>query len=699
MAALCATARGVEPPAAWGPTPSTRQRAWHDMEFYGLVCYGIETYTGQEWGYGNDPASLFNPSDLDTDQWARVVRDAGMTGLILVAKHHDGFCLWPSKYNDNYSVKNTPWKDGKGDVVGDLAASCRKYGLKLGMYLSPWDRNHAEYGRPDYVTYFHNQLEELLTQYGEIFEFWIDGAHGGTGWYGGARDRRTIDARTYYEIDRVIETVRRLQPGCVIQSAHGPDVRWAGNEHGVAGESNWCRISLGGSVPGDACKKHVRRILPHGLADGDSWIPAEANTTILYPKAWYWKKNRRPMSPDRFLNTWYTSVGRNAAFLLGLSIAPSGLIQDEDVKALMNLRKDLDREFAQNHAAAARVVADNVRGGDRTFGAEHVLDDTIDTYWATDDGVNKATLTLRFPEARRCNRLLLQEPIPLGQRVKAFRVGALMPDGWRDVIKATTIGYKRVVRFDDVECRELRIHFETDAPCLAVGRVAVYEAPPRMRDPVVRQELDGRIRIEVQEGCEACVALGEDPKDKDYAKWDGTLVLPLGGTVHARTVHAATGTRTDPVRQEFGVAKKKWRVADVDSEEATMTPAAHAIDGDPKTIWATAWKTEKPGHPHHLTIDLGETIELAAFTYLTRQDGNGDGLVQEYEVYVSTDGTRWGDPVAKGSFANIENNPVEQVVLFEQPAAARCFVKFVSLSAVGEKPFAVAAEIGVRIEE
>ncbi len=248
LAALCLAACGaaaaqavVPPPAPFGAVPTERQLRWHALEYYGFVHFTVNTFTDKEWGYGDEDPKIFNPAQLDPRQWARAARDAGMKGLILTAKHHDGFSLWPSKFTE-HSVKGSPWKDGKGDVVRDLADACREFGLKMGVYLSPWDRNHLQYARPEYVEYYRRQLEELLTQYGEIFEVWHDGANGGTGYYGGAREKRTIDAKTYYGFPAVWEQVRRLQPGAVIFSDAGPDIRWVGNERGFAPDPCWARI-------------------------------------------------------------------------------------------------------------------------------------------------------------------------------------------------------------------------------------------------------------------------------------------------------------------------------------------------------------------------------------------------------------------------------------------------------------------------
>ncbi len=469
----CATQ--VDEPEPCGPLPTAQHLSWHAMEFYGLVCYGLNTYTGEEWAYGDVDPGIFQPSNLDTDQWARVARDAGMKGLILVAKHHDGFCLWPSKYTD-YSVKATPWKNGKGDVLGDLSASCRKYNLKLGVYLSPWDRHHAGYGRPEYVQYYYNQLEELMTEYGEIFEFWIDGANGGTGYYGGANERRNIDRKTYYGYDTIYSIVKKYQPNALIFSDTGPGVRWAGNESGTVNETNWNRINVAGRYPGASGTGFLKK-LGSGDPDGKSWIPAEANTTLLWPKAWYFHTGHQPRSPENLMDVYYTSIGRGATLNLGLAISPSGEIRDADVQALKKFRQILDREFRDNLLEQAKLTASEVRGKSSGFAADNIMDGDPESYWATSDSVQKASILVDFPGETTFNRLMVQEYIALGQRINRFIAEAVNDGEYRVVAGGTTIGYKRVLRFDDVTASKLRITFETDAPCLTLAALGVYYAP------------------------------------------------------------------------------------------------------------------------------------------------------------------------------------------------------------------------------
>lgn len=336
------------------PTPTENQLRWQEMEMYAFIHYSLNTYTDQEWGFGNEDPKIFNPSQLDCRQWARVCKQAGMRGIIFTAKHHCGFCMWPSEYTE-YSVKNSPWKDGKGDVVGELAQACREEGLEFAVYLSPWDRNHPEYGRPAYVEYFRNQLRELLTNYGDIFEVWFDGANGGDGWYGGANEVRKIDRTTYYEWPETYKMIRQLQPKCLIwnDGSDRGDLRWVGTEAGNVGETNWSMLNKTGPVPYEQ--------LHYGLENGDSWVPGETNTSIRPGWFYHETENEHVKSLSKLMDTYYKSVGRNSTLLLNFPIAPNGRIHPNDSLRGIAFKKMIDEVFRTNLAEKAKT---QTRGGD-----------------------------------------------------------------------------------------------------------------------------------------------------------------------------------------------------------------------------------------------------------------------------------------------------------------------------------------------
>ncbi|MCE7992671.1 MAG: alpha-L-fucosidase [Roseivirga sp.] len=461
--------KDVPPPAPVGPLPSSQQLDWHEMEYYAFVHFNMNTFTDIEWGLGGESPELFNPTELDTRQWARVAKEAGMKAIILTAKHHDGFCLWPSEFTE-HSVKNSPWKNGAGDVIKELAAACKEYGLKMGLYLSPWDRNHAEYGKPEYITYYRNQLKELLTNYGEVFELWVDGANGGDGYYGGANETRNVDRTTYYDWENTFALAREYQPRIVTFSDGGPEVRWVGNENGFANATNWAPLRRAEFAPGVADSKQ----LGTGHEDGTHWVPAECDVSIR--PGWYYHESQddKVKSLEHLLDIYYKSVGRNGNLLLNLPVDRRGLVHENDVKALMELRKTLDQTFTNNLATGKRISASNTRGSQ--YSADGVLDGDKTTYWATDDKTIESSLEIDFEEETTFNRLVLQEYIALGQRVKAFRVEALIDGDYQTLATETTIGYKRILRLPETKATKLKITILDAKASPTISNIEVYKA-------------------------------------------------------------------------------------------------------------------------------------------------------------------------------------------------------------------------------
>ncbi|AQT70029.1 Sialidase precursor [Anaerohalosphaera lusitana] len=679
----------VAPPEPYGPVPTANQLDWHEMEYYGLVCYGLNTYTGQEWGYGDVSPDVFKPTDLDTDQWARVASQAGMKGLILVAKHHDGFCLWPSKTTD-YTIAATSWKDGKGDILGDLAESCRKYGLKLGVYISPWDRNHAEYGREKYIEDYFEQWREVLTHYGPIFEVWFDGANGGTGYYGGAREQRTIP-KGYYQFEKLYTIIKERQPNTIffgyLPGVTEDTCRWVGNEAGLAPVTNWCRF--------DDSSSHDLELLGTGLKDGKYWMPAEADTTILHPKKWYYNPNSKPRTLRQFVDLYYTTIGRNASFNLGLSIGPEGTIPERDVRAMLAQKQYLDKAFAYNLAVKADITANNHRGQDVSYEPEQCVDsDPVNTYWASDDGVKHAGLIFDFEKRIAFNNLLLQEHIALGQRVHKFTLEIDKDGNWEQVAEGTTIGYKRILRFDTVKTARARLTLQTDAPCLTLSNVGIYNAPPIMSDPVMKSDLSGSVSITGPEDASIYYAVGDRPASDNFKLYTGPIDLGNGGIVSAYALDNATGSESGIVRKQFGISKSEWKIIDCSFPNKGDASVKNLIDGNDSTMWHTHGPADRVKPPHFVIIDMGRAVEVAAFTCMPRHDGSSIGLVDRYTLHLSNDGVQWGDPIAAGEFENVKNNPIRQTVKLAKPVNAR-YIKFVAEHAVDANDCVAICEFGV----
>ena len=441
----------------------------------GNVCFihfGLNTFNDREWGYGDTDPKTFNPTNLDCEQWAQTLVKAGMKGVILTAKHHDGFCLWPFEGTD-YSVKNSPWKNGQGNVVKELSEACKKYGLKFAVYLSPWDRHQANYGTPEYLPYFYAQLHDLLTNYGPVFEVWFDGANGGDGWYGGAKDIRTIDRKNYYNYPRIYEMLDSIQPQAIIFSDGGPGCRWVGNEKGFAGATNWSFLRKGEVHPG--YDKNYE--LQYGHPDGNQWVPAECDVSIRPGWFYHPEEDDRVKSPDQLVDLYYRSVGHNATLLLNFPVDRRGLIHPVDSANAVRFHEMIQQQLKTNLVAGMTPKVSNERGGD--FVASALTDDNFDTYWATEDGVTTADIEFSFDTPTRMNRMMLQEYIPLGQRVKAFVVEYLDKDIWLPVKlneETTTIGYKRLLRFETVETKGIRIRITDARGPLCLSSVGVYDA-------------------------------------------------------------------------------------------------------------------------------------------------------------------------------------------------------------------------------
>lgn len=469
---LSCTSGKVLPPEPILPVPEPKQVEWQQMETYAFIHFGLNTFNDREWGYGDTDPKTFNPTNLDCEQWAQTLVKAGMKGVILTAKHHDGFCLWPFEGTD-YSVKNSPWKNGQGNVVKELSEACKKYGLKFAVYLSPWDRHQANYGTPEYLPYFYAQLHDLLTNYGPVFEVWFDGANGGDGWYGGAKDIRTIDRKNYYNYPRIYEMLDSIQPQAIIFSDGGPGCRWVGNEKGFAGATNWSFLRKGEVHPGYDKSYELQ----YGHPDGNQWVPAECDVSIRPGWFYHPEEDDRVKSPDQLVDLYYRSVGHNATLLLNFPVDRRGLIHPVDSANAVRFHEMIQQQLKTNLVAGMTPKVSNERGGD--FVASALTDDNFDTYWATEDGVTTADIEFSFDTPTRMNRMMLQEYIPLGQRVKAFVVEYLDKDTWLPVKlneETTTIGYKRLLRFETVETKEIRIRITDARGPLCLSNVGVYDA-------------------------------------------------------------------------------------------------------------------------------------------------------------------------------------------------------------------------------
>jgi alpha-L-fucosidase len=434
-------------PAAYGAVPSARQLAWHQLETTAFLHFTVNTFTDKEWGYGDEDPNLFQPARFDADAIIDALVSANMHGVILTCKHHDGFCLWPTKTTER-SVKSSSWRNGQGDVVRDLSAAARRRNVKFGVYLSPWDRNNAAYGSPAYVDIYRRQLTELLTEYGPIFEVWHDGANGGDGFYGGAREKRTIDKKTYYDWPTTWDLVRKLQPDAVIFSDVGPDVRWVGNERGIAGDPCWATYDPVGENGGPASPGDVRaKDSPTGTKHGTKWLPAECDVSIRPGWFWHAQETARVKTPKQLIDLYYQSVGRGANFLLNVPPNRDGLIDAADQVSL-------------------KAYGDYVRN---TFGKAVAQ--------ASAKQLAKAEVVVDLPRGAEFGVIRVREDIRRGQRVEAFAVETLSGGAgeWKQVASGTSVGPRRIIRLEKpVGGAKVRLKVTQTAAPAVVAEFAVF---------------------------------------------------------------------------------------------------------------------------------------------------------------------------------------------------------------------------------
>ena len=457
-------------------TPSPKQMAWQEMELTAFLHFGINTFTNREWGDGKEDPQLFNPKELDAGQWVKTCKDAGMKLIIITAKHHDGFCLWPSKYT-NHSVKSSPWKNGQGDVVKELAFACKEQGMKLGIYLSPWDRNSAVYGTDEYNDYFINQLTELLTNYGEVAEVWFDGANGE-----GPNGKKQV-----YDWQRYYQTIRHLQSNAVIAIV-GPDVRWVGTESGYGRDTEWSVVPSNTQDEDEIATRSQQQAgtfrpavdaMAKDLGSRDKlfsakrlvWYPSEVDVSIRPGWFYHKKQDEKVKSVEKLLDIYYSSVGKNSLLLMNIPPDKRGLIHENDVETLKKWREVLDQTFKENLAANSRIQGVKPLSASE---AKSLIDGDYDTYWMSEDEIPILEITLEGEKT--FDRLLLQEKIIIGQRVEKFKLEAKINGNWKQITEGTTIGYKRLLRFPEVTTDQVRLTILQSRAIPALAAFGLYKS-------------------------------------------------------------------------------------------------------------------------------------------------------------------------------------------------------------------------------
>lgn len=452
--------------------PTARQLRWQELEVTGFLHFGMNTFTGREWGDGKESPASFNPTALDATQWVRAAQAGGIKQLILTAKHHDGFCLWPSKYTE-HSVKNSPWKNGHGDVVKEVADACHKAGMGFGVYLSPWDRNSPVYGTDAYNDYFVHQLTELLTNYGRVDEVWFDGANG----EGPNGKKQEYDFQRWYTL------IRKLQPNAVI-AVMGPDVRWVGTESGYGRSTEWSVVpanNLNQQAVAALSQKDLL-IKPSGYGNGEDmggrdalykagslvWYPAETDVSIRPGWFYHKKEDDEVKSPEKLLDIYFNSVGKNGVLLLNIPPDTRGLIADSDVKNLTAWKKSIDQIFSQNLLHGAKGTSSTGKNPNT------VADGNKDTYWTTSPKDTTGTVTFDLGKPQTFNVCRLQEYIKKGQRVESFVLEYKDGDDWKEATNGTTIGYKRILTFPDVQAQLVRLRITSSRTAPMISELGIF---------------------------------------------------------------------------------------------------------------------------------------------------------------------------------------------------------------------------------
>jgi alpha-L-fucosidase len=705
--------------------PRPNQTAWMRLERTFFIHFGPNTFRGVEWGTGREDPSIFNPTELNADQWVRSIKEAGGKEVVLVCKHHDGFNLWPTRYSQ-HSVAASPWRGGKGDLVRDVAVAARKYGVELGVYLSPADlyqlrsnptnpsgyygdgseklpsviptnpstfRTNPSAGREpspgfksytyqvdNYNRYFLNELYELLTEYGSIREVWFDGAN---------PDPSVTEA---YDYSAWYDLIRKLQPQAII-FGKGPDARWVGNESGIGRTTEWSVIPLPTSP--DAFNWPDMTTSDLGsrskLTPGSYlwWYPAEVNAPILY--GWFWHPKKYVRTASDLIDIYYTSVGRNGNMLLNLSPDTRGLIPDNQLAHLRLMARVIDETFARNLAAGSKLTADT---SNPAHSPSQMLDGNLDTWWEAAPGQTTAKLILKLPKAVTFDVVSLQEAVDQrGQRIESFSIDAWIGSKWKTMDKQTTVGHKRLLRWSSsVTTDQVRIRITGSRLEPTLAEVGLFKQAEFIQAPIISErDANGSLTISGKNGLPVAYTTdGEVPTSKS-AIYRAPIALQRGGTVQA--VCLAPDGRLGMMASKYfaGLSPTGWKVVSVDSEDAS-NPAIYAIDGKSNTIWQTMPNAEL-ALPHSITVNMGSIHWIAGFTYLPRQDKSHSGVVDTYRFETSLDGLNWTTEVDSGRFWNIENNPVLQEVPFT-PIHAR-FFRFTSLKEIDASGLTSAAEISV----
>ncbi len=656
--------------------PSARQLRWQQYGMLGFIHFNLNTFTGRQWGTGTEDLSIFNPEKLDASQWVTTFKKAGIKTVIIVAKHHDGFCLWPSSYRER-SVKNTPWKNGKGDVIREFFDACRAEGIQVCIYYSPWDMQKP-YGELTYNELMVNELTELLTNYGYVDLVWFDGA---------GIDSSVSGVEMDFDWPRIYGTIRKLQPQALISGA-GPDIRWVGNESGKGRFTEW---SVQGVLLPDADFSGHDSGVPlqaNNLGDIDelkkfkqlTWLPARGGLPTRYE--WFWRPEQHSRTLDYMVSSYFETVGQNSNLLVNLSPDNRGLVPDSDVVLMEKFGKYINSMFIHNYANGAVAKATAVHPGG--YAANYLFDEDIRTCWLAPENATKGEITVKLYGMQQFNVIKLQENIAdFGQRIETFEVDTWDGNAWKTIGKGTTIGFQRLLKVPTTKTDSLRIRITKSRKNPSMASLALYQAPEIIPAPTISRNSDGKIQIEGKSKSIRYTTNGTDPSKEAAMLYEGPFELPMGGRVRAIAISELDGFFTEESK-DFGIDSKHWKIKGVAN-------GTFIIDNDETT---TITLNVKKKAKNHFVVELPEETTLSGFTYLPPQ-GTPDafGRVESYTIYFMNKNGRW-EEAHSGKFGNIDNNPVQRSVNFKHKIATKT-IKFQVNSATRRKARAYLAEFNL----
>lgn len=613
------------------PVPTEAQMSWQRLEMYAFIHFGLNTFNDLEWGYGNTDPKIFNPKNVDCDKWVRTLKDAGMKGVILTAKHHDGFCLWPTNTTE-YSVKNSPWKDGKGDIVKELSDACHRYNLLFGLYLSPWDRNNEHYGTDKYREIFHNQIRELSTNYGKLFEYWFDGANGGNGWYGGADTIRQISPKTYYGYHDAVEILKKNNPDIMIFGGTEPTIRWVGNEHGTAGMTNWSYFST----------DIDERAGVWGKKKAGKWLPAECDVSIRPGWFYHEREDHQVRTLSNLIDLYYRSVGRNATLLLNCPINKDGQIPSLDSLRLMQLKKYIDKTFSKN--LFDKAVATSSADKNSSLPADNVLKNNFDLYWSAPDTMQHASLLIKSPNNIKTNVIELKEYILKGQKISNFSIKYKKGGKWENINTLdtmSTIGYKRLIRMDMIEAREFKFDFYSPDGSICIERISAYLSEDIPEGTTATRNEKNMVELKTATR-NANIYYKIHGIDKKYNLYKSPFML-VGNNRKIETKVVSKGSKQIAFNKHtFGVSSDNIILEDDGVKDILNTDAFKA--------------TVFPKSKNSITLKLKKPTVIRKIAYTPDQRRDASGHIVDYNLYIN------GKFYKKGTFDNIKNNPIRNEI-------------------------------------